>query len=310
METQVNCIELNLSSIGSIVDLLGAIRGYNCLKSGDTLNLKINTSGRIKPQYLCIIVSWIKYLESKGVILEKEIEGENTYASRIDFYKHIGYKYEESFNRHNARGRFVEITNTNRDNTNDIVNLIMDVIDKNMKVDETLFQCLSYFLFEVIDNINEHSESPIGGHVVVQNFEQQNLLSIAIVDSGVGIHKSLKDSGKPEFLNIDEQEALKVCLEEGVTRFKERGYGLYHTSKFIKANKGKMEIYSGDSTLHINNGNQITTECNSWQGVIMYFEIKTDNNVDFIKVFDSKDRIPVSVTEARDVLNGYMDDYL
>lgn len=299
-------LRINLSSIIGIKDLLREINQIENLNCGDSIDIEIDTNGRVDPAYLCILVAWIKKLEHDGIIINKEIRGINTYASRINFYRQINYDYTESFMRHNSNGRFVEITNTNSENTVEIVNEIMDVIENNMDVEESIFNCLSYCLMEVVDNINEHSESPIDGYVVVQNFSWENKLSIAIVDSGVGIHNSLKNSGKEEFKDIKEVDALEECLKEGVTRFEKRGYGLYHTSKFIRANKGKMQIFSGNSALSIIGKNTRKYQCDLWKGTIMYFEIKTNKPVNFIEVFDNEDMIPTTVSESRDVLNGYI----
>lgn len=300
----IECI--TLSKIGNIRGLLNVLDKYKELSSNDTLYLNIDCNGMIFPEYLCILVSWIKFLEYKGIKVVKKILNENDYVSRINFYNEIGYDYIENFNRHNGSGKFIEITRIDNTNTNYIVNNIMNVIKCNIELHDTVFDCLNYCLFEVVDNINEHSESPIGGYIVVQNYPQKNILKIAIIDSGLGIYNTLKNSGKEEYKNINESDALKCSIKEKNSRFQKRGYGLYHTSNFMKHNKGIMSMHSGNSTLSINNGKIKTYSSGFWQGLIVYFNINTNKSVDINDIFDGKENIPISVNESDDILNGYL----
>lgn len=303
-------IAIRLSMLSNIENLLERLNESKDLKVGDTINLTLNCNGTVYPQYLCALVAWVKLMKSKGINLNFNIKGENTYVSRMDFYKHIEYEYSEEFRRHNSTGRFIEITEVDGDNSIEIVGNTIKVIENNIDLEESVLKCLNYCLFEVIDNIEEHSGSPINGYIVVQNYQYEGVLRIAIIDAGVGIYNSLRNSGKPEFKDITESGALRLCINKGVTRFDKRGRGLYHTSNFIRANNGKLEMYSGNHVLKINHEGIDTDECSFWQGLITYFEINTRTCVDFEEVFE--DEIPITVEESYEMLNGYSDleDYI
>jgi hypothetical protein len=120
---------------------------------------------------------------------------------------------------------------------------------------------INTFLFairEMIRNIEEHSNAP-GVWFVGQYWPSYELVEIAILDEGIGIYKSLMDSGYYRF--NDTEEALLMSLQPGISRsfkgkqkgrsiYENSGYGLFMTSQ-ICSNGGSFSICSSGNALII-----------------------------------------------------------
>lgn len=295
-------ISIDLEDIGSICDLIGCFNGIYELRTEDVINLKIKIPEHVYPQYLTIIVGIVKYLRSKNVIVEVSINNlfNNNYVKRINFYRELEVDCDESFCRKDSRGRFLEITRFDNENNIDITNEIMDIIRGQYDVDDSVMRCLNYCFFEMIDNVQNHAYSPIDGYTVVQNYKNEQILRICILDSGIGIHKSLTHR-ESKYTDLTQEKALEYCIKEEVTSGNGMGNGLFHTNQFILENKGKLNIYSGDYYLNVDNGKVDICECPYWQGSLIYIEINKNNNVDLKSIFG--DNIPTTVLEMDECLD-------
>ncbi|WP_143157091.1 hypothetical protein [Desulforamulus putei] len=79
-----------------------------------------------KTHVLLMVGCFAKYLQTQRLlnnfycVIPRKIDV-HRYMSRLDFYKMIGANVEELFTRQPSSGRFVEICQTNKDNTFDVV---------------------------------------------------------------------------------------------------------------------------------------------------------------------------------------------
>lgn len=260
----------------------------------------------VNPECITIIVAFVKYIESLGILINMEVnnycEDVDRYMSRIDFYKNVDIDSEEQFSRWNSEGRFLEITHFDADNAVIITNDTIKIIRDNCSINDSVLRCLNYCFFEIADNVDTHSCSPIDGYVLVQNYPRRRELKIVIVDTGVGIHESLTKTPGTEYDQLDPKESLEYCIKQEITNGNGMGNGLFHTSEFIKENKGEMIIYSGGNYLQINNG--ITNIFNGtyWQGTIIYLKIYTDNKVELQNIFG--ENLPETVENMEDYIDG------
>lgn len=283
-------ITISLFEANSIVDIIEQIEQLYAFKPGDKVDLYLDLTckGMTYPEYLAILVGAIDYLRANEIELNIEVTSvcNNSYVARINFYKAIGLDNEEDFIRHNSTGRFVEITNFWSGNNVDITNDIIKVIQQNCCMGKNIINCLNYCLFEVIDNVDLHANSIIDGYTVAQNYPKLNELRIIVLDAGQGIHKALTETNGSNYKSLSKEQALEYCVRKNVTNGIGMGNGLYHTTKFIECNKGEMIIYSGDCYLTIKDGEKRIKKGPYWQGSIIYFNIKTNIDVDPFEVFD------------------------
>jgi anti-sigma regulatory factor (Ser/Thr protein kinase) len=244
------------------------------------INIKINTSF-IYPDFLLLVVGALRSLKEKGIVISGEIDAHNDitdYISRIDFFNSIDCNYNESFDRHDSKGRFIEIFNYHEKNVNSLDDSIINILTQKTEIEETVIQVLSFCLGEVLDNSLRHSTKD-NGWCVAQYYSKSKEIRIMICDTGTGIHKSLTSGANTELSSLTASEALEKCIEKGVTNGDGMGFGLYATAKFAKANKGELIIYSGDKFLTHNQSETKVKEGNFWQGTFVFLKIKANNKV-------------------------------
>ena len=163
----------------------------------------------------------------------------------------------------------------------DIVQLLNGYPD----IEVSVLQALSYCFYEILDNVLTHSERKCGT-AIMRYLEEENRIQILVADDGVGITTSLRNN--PIYANISEEEAIKRCIEDGVTDGKGMGFGLYSTARLIKNVGITLEIHSGSSKLIYDGENIDILKVQEWNGTIVYLELHSDKDIDPNNVVDNR----------------------
>jgi len=123
----------------------------------------------------------------------------------------------------------------------------------------TAFSIFNVTLVEVINNVVQHSQSPIGCFVCAQAYFKEDRLILSIVDLGKGFLESL--SGSYPKLGSN-SEAIELAIKEGITSkgMRNAGRGLWILSDFLKECSGRLNIVSGDGFLTQDIEGNITTK--------------------------------------------------
>lgn len=131
-----------------------------------------------------------------------------------------------------------------------ILSSISGLLKNQLKFSETERQPLSYFLDELTNNINDHSEAK-EGFVFAQFYPGSNYLDMCICDAGKGIYQSFLDN--PKFNPVNEIEAIQLALAGNSTknRPEARGFGISTTrNMLVNGLKGKLFLWSGNTTFY------------------------------------------------------------
>ena len=270
----------------------------NGISTGDKVHIDLDLNGFIPIEYFVITVGILKYLYYNEVEVNTEYNI-NTYAQRIDFYNILGLFTDEKFSRHDSNGRFCEIKEIDENNSSNIVSNMIKVVQKKCTVSDELIGCLNYCWYEVVGNIIEHAESPVNGYVAAQYYPSDEVIRVVILDCGIGIKNALCKNKIYE--NFTEEEALLECIKEGVTNGNGMGRGLYHTSEFIKSNKGNMKIYSGQHMLKVTHNHTGINDSSQWNGTLVVLDINANTPVDLVDIF--KDDVPTTALEWEECVN-------
>ena len=281
----------------------------------DEINIRIDWSNTyaISPDYLALIVSAVNYLRENNISLKGSFINMNPnsdcvkYSSRMDFFKNLGFEYDESFNRNSSEGRFTEITPFSEPNAFELHKTVMKVLI-NQDLNEDMLAVLDYCLWEVIDNTLNHSgqkfEYGAGqGFLCCQNFPQSKKLKIIISDTGKGIHQALTSHPESEYKDLSEAEAVERCIDKGVTNSMGMGFGLFSTSELIKHNEGTMIIHSGNHQLVLKDSVTIN-KTSKWQGTFTFLELNTDIAVDHKLIFGEDSKIKDDFNEIKEDFVG------
>lgn len=283
----------NISGHGHIVDALSS--SFDAV-ADDTVHflINLNTYSMLYSDHLVLIGSTVNYLRSKGIVVSGDFQDfrdtspQVRYASRVNFFEQIGFTYNEGYNRQNAAGRFTEIKRFDDSNTMDVQREIMNILIKDA-INTDMLVVLDYCLWEVIDNTIRHSESDGTlsngcGYISCQYFPFKKQIRIIIADNGQGIHQALTTHPKSKYSTLNEAEAVRQCIDKGVTNSTGAGFGLWATATLIKENGGKLIIHSGNHSLEIDS-NKTVVNTTKWQGAYTYIRVNTDVAVTYDKIF-------------------------
>ncbi|APU67753.1 hypothetical protein [Christiangramia flava] len=196
-----------------------------------------------------------------------------TYQSHMGFFKAFGLNHGKSPGEARGSQSYLPITLLNaREIRNDAAEMkvnpgeILEGLSKELTQVLTqtkegdLYDMLVYSLREMLRNVVEHSRCIEFG-LCAQYWPSMNRVSLAILDRGIGIKKSL--SNNPNLNLQSDEDALKIAIEPGVSGkvFKGQkrrprgdwvnsGFGLYMTSNICR-NGGSFFIASGTKGLYL-----------------------------------------------------------
>lgn len=174
-------------------------------------------------------------------------------------------------------------------NVDSLQTIIQNIIEKQSKADKSIKTPLSYFLGELICNINEHSDSRVG-YISSQYLHRERCIDICIADSGITIYGSYVKAQKylDEIVD-DEAIALKKANEGFSTKdlpeTENRGYGISSSKNMlVDGLKGSFFMLSGSAFhRHDYNGSVFIKlpPTIHWDGTIILMRIPVYASDDF-----------------------------
>lgn len=256
------------SDIFSIISAFSPIWKKKSDKRID-IHIKCTSEQIIASEIFVIIASIVNELRCIGKKISIEFDVNKhcssiQYAEKIGFFKNLKHDIKGIDEKNYPDKHFIEITHLAPDiyNLNDA---FLDIFDTHFDLSPESLNSLVFVFDELICNTTRHCQSKNGGYYFCQKNTNRNTLEVIIVDSGIGIQKSLNRA----FPHYNELRCLEECIKFGVTCGDGRGHGLYFISELIKRNKGEFTSVSGFSHLSIKNGKQIAGNNAGWQGTIV-----------------------------------------
>jgi hypothetical protein len=143
---------------------------------------------------------------------------------------------------------------TNSDEHFDIVNdLFKTVLSGAEGISRADYAALEWAINEISDNVLVHSESPVGGVLLVNKIDKKNgKINFLVADCGLGITSTLGQ----RFQNESEVSVLDKAVREGVTRDKNigQGNGLFGSYEISHQGKGSFKALSNNAMLRHEKG--------------------------------------------------------
>ncbi len=120
----------------------------------------------------------------------------------------------------------------------EILGKVMNLILGQLETDRATLKAVEWSLGEIMDNVVNHSQSPVGGFVQATAYKGSNQVEFVVADAGIGIPGSMNIS--------DHAQAIRQAINEGVTRDKSQnaGNGLYGSYRVATLSGGQFEINS------------------------------------------------------------------
>lgn len=133
-----------------------------------------------------------------------------------------------------------------------LTNEFTRAIEDNVRCEAGVIDALTWCLFEVLDNVFQHSRAECG-YVMMQLHPKSRRCAIAVSDTGIGVHKSFVEAGV--YRADTAYDALKLAVQERVTsKSKNMGNGLYGLIRVVGLNGGSLSIQSGRGILDFRDG--------------------------------------------------------
>ena len=142
---------------------------------------------------------------------------------------------------------------------------------------------LNITISELINNVQDHSQSPIDAYIFCQLYPHLNIIKVVVGDLGIGIPVSvnnfLKSQNKSVFNDID---AIVWAVGQNTsTKSKphNKGKGLNNLVEFIQFNRSIMHIYSNSGLFITTKDRTYPRENNirNFAGTIIQMDINIDN---------------------------------
>ncbi len=151
---------------------------------------------------------------------------------------------------------------------------------------------LQYLFVELMNNVADHSHSPVGGYAMAQYYKKNKKVQFVVADRGIAFLENM-------LLNFsdvnNEEEAIFKALEKGATSTRETmygvsknaGYGLYAMFEILKMTGGCFVIISNNTLLRYEDGVFTTKILDTpWKGVVAafeFFEVNINHDMDHFK---------------------------
>ncbi len=187
------------------------------------------------------IAAIVNYYEKQGVNFHLDIDSTGEFFARV-FNPHTGDRINEA----NA---LTTVWAFDSETVHPVATKISEAVIEQVEFGNGAHTAFDWCLFEVMDNVLNHSEAA-NGYVEVQLHPNSGRMAVCVADQGIGIYSSLRHSRHAPRSELD---AITRALKENVTRDEEvgQGNGLWGLERIVETNQGKLAIRSGRSLLSL-----------------------------------------------------------
>lgn len=289
----------NSAFLGNIDSFL---KGFDPNKTNE---LKITANKKwssVHPVVLSMIGALGIKTTKSNIECEKLEAKSKHYLERMGLFKLLGIKSGIKVTKHESSGRFIPLTQikTSHELT-EFLKELTPLLHLAPKHAETL----RYIVSELVRNVLEHAIAKDGAIVCAQYYAKSNRVGVGIVDTGIGIWKSINVSYNPK----NDLEAIQLALTPGITGTTRKeggtelnaGAGLFFIKSIATVNRDFFMIYSGKGMykllkrksekikLHANpfkDRHSKRDDIPIWQGTVVGIDISLDTTEQFSTLLD------------------------
>lgn len=220
------------------------------------------------------------------------------YLIRMNLFKYLRLDPRRQIEAHEESGRFIPLTQirSNEELRRTIVSLI-----PLLHAPPEVADPIKYVMSEMVRNVLEHADSPVGAFVSAQYYRNKKRISIGIADAGIGIRQSITRS----HCAPTARDAILLALQPGITGVTSKiggnefnaGAGLFFTKSIAGLSRNFFVIYSDDCLFKLLRGpererpvlnadpsrdyHRITTGLPRWRGTVIGIDIAVEPGRDF-----------------------------
>jgi anti-sigma regulatory factor (Ser/Thr protein kinase) len=202
----------------------------------------------IHPVVLSMVAALGLNVKSSNIKCEKIEATSKHYLERMGLFTFLGIKSNINVTKHEPAGRFIPLTQIKT--STELTHFITEMIPL-LHLEPKQVEPIKYIVSELVRNVLEHSHSNSGAILSAQYYKKSNTIRIGIVDTGVGIRKTISFA-HPVSTYI---KAIQLALTPGITGTTRKeggsefnaGAGLFFIKSIAKVNRDFFVIYSGNA---------------------------------------------------------------
>jgi anti-sigma regulatory factor (Ser/Thr protein kinase) len=165
---------------------------------------------------------------------------------------------------------------------------------------------IGYIVSELVRNVLEHAETPLGALLCAQYYKKSNAVRIGIADAGVGIKTTITRSHPA----ATDMEAIRLALMPGITGTTSReggtaqnaGAGLFFIKSIASVNRDFFVICSGNGFFKLlkkkskglrlnadpfNDRHSQEESLPYWKGTLVGIDLTLDQTAEFTQLLDA-----------------------
>lgn len=289
----------NSAFLGNIDPFLKGFNPHGPNKLTITANKKWTS---IHPVVLSMIAALALKLNRKNIKCETLESKSKHYLERMGLFKFLRVKSGISITEHEPAGRFIPLTQIK--DSKALTEFIKE-INPLLHLEPKHAEPLRYIMSELIRNVLEHALSKYGAMVCAQYYKKSNTIRVGIVDTGLGIWKTINYSYNPK----NDMEAIRLALTPGITGVTRKeggtesnaGAGLFFIKSIATVNRDFFIIYSGKAMYKLlkKKGQKIKLHADPfkdkhskkaalpfWEGTVVGVDISLDATQEFSMLLD------------------------
>ncbi|MCU0542142.1 MAG: ATP-binding protein [Oscillatoriaceae cyanobacterium Prado104] len=163
-----------------------------------------------------------------------------------------------------------------------------------VQMSENLRNVIIGRVWEIYANAFEHGHTDIGVFSCGQHYPKLNQLQLTVVDFGVGIPHNVRQFQNNPDLSAD--KALEWAFQAGTSTRRggvAGGVGLDYLKRFVKINRGKVEFFSHDGYVAIDENHEIYQNRQTFfQGTLVNITLECDETL-YVLTSDADDEEPL-----------------
>lgn len=257
----------------------------------------------IHPIVLTMIAALGLKVGEENIVCEKVEAKSGHYLQRMGLFKFLGINSGIEVTEHEAAGRFIPLTQIKT--SNELTEFIQEMIPL-LHLQPEHAEPIQYIISELVRNVLEHSESETGALLAAQYYKKSNSIRIGIVDTGVGIKKTINYSHEAR----TDLDSIRLALTPGITGTTSReggternaGAGLFFIKSIASVNRDHFVMFSGNAMYKLLTGGQSRRirlfadpfkdhhsqreDLPYWQGTAVGIDITLDDTQEFSLLLD------------------------
>jgi len=235
----------NSAFIGNIDSFLKGIDFTNANILEITANEKWVS---VHPVVLSIVAAIGLPVSPENIDCKKLTAKSAHYLERMGLFDFLGIESGMQIEKHESAGRFIPLTQIK--NSDELSKFITDMVPL-LHVKPLQADSIKYVVSELGRNVLEHAQSIVGAVISAQYHRKSNMIRIGIVDTGVGVRKTIQRSHRTK----SDLDAIRLALIPGITGTTKKeggtefnaGAGLFFIKSIAKVNHNFFMMYSGNA---------------------------------------------------------------